>query len=164
MHTEVYNKKNPFRWLYAAAYTPTFWVYDLETNELLEKYYNEFMGINSSSKVKKLSLLKTKNNSSDSLNDTNSTDSEDTYVIGSIDKKADPSKPKIYSIFIENRLYRIDFNKMKQINVWDMTKQRSIKRVSIGNLTDPIQVNTLLKNTFSVKGVAGKKFENNLYS
>lgn len=155
MNINDYNKKNSFRWLYAAAYTPTFWAYDIKTNELLEKYFNEFQGFTIIPKIKKVNILKKKN-----IN--NEQDSKDTYITGSLDKKNDPSKPKIYSIFIENRLYRIDFDKMKQINVWDMTKQRKIKRVSIGNLSDPKEVNDLLKNTYNVKGISGKKFESDL--
>lgn len=61
----------------------------------------------------------------------------------------------MYSVQIGKMKYRIDFDAMKQINLLDTYKKRTIRRVEV---PDSVNVPAYLKNTHRVLGIAGIKF------
>ena len=66
-----------------------------------------------------------------------------------------------YIVDIHGTSYKLDFDTMKQINLTDITKKRSIKRIEVPNEKRNSSANEIkqyLMNTHSILGVAGKKF------
>jgi hypothetical protein len=66
------------------------------------------------------------------------------------------SYPLSYILEIGEFDYKIDFDNMKQINMIDTWRKRSIKRVEVP--TDTKNLTNFLKDKFDIVGVAGQKF------
>lgn len=67
-----------------------------------------------------------------------------------------------YNITVNNKIYRMNFDMMKQINVYNPNKKRNIKKIFIED--DIIKSNNMNIINFMKKnkiiGISGKKFEN----
>ena len=75
--------------------------------------------------------------------------------IDKVEKTLEPCLLNNYKIEIGKSKYRIDFEKMKQINILDSYKQRRIKRLVIPEKIENIML--FLKNN-NVIGISGVKF------
>lgn len=139
---------NNFLWLYSANFSPKWWCYDPKTCEALENAYQSYNNSNNKKVIKVFNILKNlknKNGNNDSINSIGN----NTNVLPTI---------KIHHVMIKDTLYRIDFDKMKQINVHDMTKQRNIKRVNIDQTKNHDDLIKGLQLDHAIKGVSGVEF------
>jgi hypothetical protein len=180
----VYNQnvqENQYIWVYSSNFHNTWWCYDSICNRKLQLIYENYQRnqlILSENKMNN-TTIKLKYKSKDNLNDilNNKLDEDEKYVI--IDNNINSSdyvsfddcdtttstandvkRDITYTIHINSVDYRIDFDSMKQINMIDPWKKRSINRIHIPNelvSTTIYDIISYLKSN-NVIGIAGQKF------
>ena len=148
-------------WIYAGVFTG-WWCYDDVQNMKINRIYKDYcirnnindekiFGTTDLSSVVPKILSKKNLYVSDPVNFDNNiiicTNNENKYDID-------------YIISMSDDDYRIDFENMKQINISDPKKQKSIKQICIPYeiYIDQIAFVKYLKN-YDVKGICGKKFD-----
>jgi len=169
-------KRNNYVWLYNSNYGGHWWCYDSTITSQLENIYKDYqkriaLNNNNTSDIqidnKSLNRKKKSSNNANvgfdgfvNIND----DGIDTNI--KLDLKSDDDEneeeeivePVSYEINIGCFKYKIDVENMKQINIRDSFKQRTIKRISIDqNLSDEDMKQYLMVNS-RILGVSGIKF------
>jgi len=113
----------------------------------LDKIYNDFTNDNDSI------------SSSDSYSNDPIDDTKKKYDPVSFEGDEDDDSTVNYNLSIMGHEYKIDMNTMRQINLQDFKKQRSIFRFDMNpyeKLSDANKLKKLI--TFGAKGVSGKYF------
>jgi len=136
----------PIIWLYSGNWDGK-WLYDLQSMKRLDKIYNDFTNDNDSI------------SSSDSYSNDPIDDTKKKYDPVSFEGDEDDDSTVNYNLSIMGHEYKIDMNTMRQINLQDFKKQRSIFRFDMNpyeKLSDANKLKKLI--TFGAKGVSGKYF------
>lgn len=192
---ELFNEKKPvhsidfkyYVWLYSSNYGNTWWCYQRETCEQVEKIYNDYclrqqiLNDNSTSKnninltltqnttkkpkqtllPKSFAQLDTASNDSNENDDAVDFNSISSSDYNGQEETNNTNHTVSYIVNIHGTSYKLDFDAMKQINLTDTTKKRSVKRIVVPNEKRNCSANEIkqyLMNTHSILGVAGKKF------
>jgi hypothetical protein len=181
-----YNSSNNYVWLYSSNYGNTWWCYKREHCEKVELIYVDHClkkqilnGNNNPSNINLKIVKKTSNNKlqsipsivsfntlygSDDESDTDTVDFSSDYDSNSPPSTNLPVIPVIQSLsYIVNIYggdYKLDFEDMKQFNVNDPTKKRTVMRLQILEKTyfsSAKDIRLYLSNN-NIIGVSGKKF------
>jgi len=164
------NNQNRYLWLYASNYGGLQWCYDKESNQKIESIYNDYLWIMNNngnhnhdnikmdvSPGRKKKIIKTTDDKFDEFVMDN--DNLDLMVeFPKNEKKYELPKskePLSYIVKMGSFSYKMDFDLMKQINIHDTSKRRSIKRITIPDNVGDIMEYIKGKN---VIGISGKKF------
>lgn len=176
-----------YMWLYSSNYTNTWWSYNRTHSEKVELIYQDYClnkkimngdtdddNTNISVKItKKQSVPKMKQQKSLNNLDFNKLDNSDTDDNLSVDFSSletenssdieEQEQPKIisYIVNIYGTDYKLDFDSMKQINLHDTYKKRSIKRIEIPASVMKLSGKDIISylSSENVIGISGKKFD-----
>lgn len=163
-------------WLYAANYGNGWWCYNETEIKNIEKIYKDFLKRNYNSDIESddeqdetVAKTKSTNQNDDSsvintgavtfdMIDYSSSESGDEQ--DNEDKLSTGTGPKAlpdYTVMVGINKYLIDFENMKQININNPKKQRTILRIEIpDNITD---IKKYMIDTLNIKGIGGVQFK-----
>jgi len=170
MINKLANSENNYIWLYSSNYNEFWWCYDKSQNLQIENTYKDFLLKQNSVKNDdisiKIKINKSKENHKYDISKINfhaidiESDEEtklnftDEYIIESTN-----IVPISYIMQIQSTEYKLDFDSMKQINLSELWKKRSIKRLTIPSSTYSfLEIITYLKSQ-NVIGITGTKFK-----
>lgn len=181
-----FNFDNPHTnhmWLYSSNYNGTWWTYNSESNNKIEKIHKDYLlrqeiandqnNKNTSikftmPKIKKKVINRATPIIFDNIDIDDEIDTDDCIDftgIENISKKEENvvhqnNEPLSYIIKCGNYEYKIDFNSMKQINTIDTWRQRLIKRIEIPLNIMSTNTQSIIEYLISlgVIGISGKKF------
>ena len=170
----LYNYVNNYIWLYSSNYNGLWWCYNTNQNNQVERTYKDYLirqplDKNTNDITVKINLNKSDKNAnyygknkikfhiidveSDDDNKLNFTDKE---IINCASTSQDIIS---YTISIQSHEYKLDFDSMKQINLLEIWKKRSIRRLTLpSNMSSLCDIIDYLKSQ-NVIGITGLKWK-----
>ena len=172
-------------WLYSSNYGNTWWCYQKQICEKVEKIYKDYclrkQILNSVPVITPISLsVSKKSNKSkksaqnlnkdafdeldaDSNSDVEFSDDDSENTDNNQNDQGNQVSQEImsYVVTIHGSEYKLDFDSMKQINLNDTSKKRNVKRIEVlHHIRNKPMTNIIdyMKNNEFVLGVSGKKF------
>jgi len=139
---ELSNDRNIY-WMYSVKHGNSWWCYTHRESNQLESMFNDYLiekGILSATDKDAISII-----NNDIINNGNN-------------HELIKLPQHLNNIKVSGMEFKIDFNKMNQININDNTKQRNIKRIQIKNNIPYADIINYLKHNYNVIGIAGIKF------
>ena len=179
-----YNASLNYIWLYSSNYGNTWWCYNREHCEQVEKIYidhctNKQIMSGYSNNSQSINLKITKKQSTPSLqqvpsivsfNTISSSDDDDSDSVDfssntittptTLSPSSSSTQPLSYVVNIYGSSYKLDFDNMKQVSLNDLSKKRTIMRLQIPEkiyFSSAKEIRAYLMQN-NILGVSGKKF------